>query len=143
MRHRISGRKLGRTSSHRKSLLANMAVSLIIHEQINTTLAKAKELRPYVEKLVTLAKRGDLHSRRQAFSKLHNNNEAVKKLFDIIGQRYNERNGGYTRVLRSGYRFGDSAPTAVIELVDRDINAKGVKDRQRIANQREDDESAA
>jgi len=125
MRHRIKGRKLNRTSSHRKSLLANMANALIKHEQISTTLPKAKELKRYVEKLITLGKEGSLHARRQALAKTHNDNDMVTKLITILAERYKERNGGYTRVLKAGYRYGDMAPMAVIELVDRDISAKG------------------
>lgn len=124
MRHRKSGRKLNRTSSHRKAMFANMTASLIKHEQIVTTLPKAKELRSVVDKIITLGKRGDLHARRQAISKIRDV-DMVKKLFDILGPRYSERNGGYTRVLKAGFRYGDNAPMAVIELVDRDVNAKG------------------
>lgn len=124
MRHGNSGRKLNRTASHRKAMLANMAVALIKHEQIVTTLPKAKELRPYVEKLVTLGKRGDLHARRQAYSALPDK-EWAAKLFEVLGPRYAERNGGYTRVLKAGFRHGDSAPMAVIEFVDRDEAARG------------------
>ena len=124
MRHRIARRKLNRTSSHRKAMLANMAVALIRHEQITTTLPKAKELRPYVEKLVTLGKRGTLHARRQALARLPEK-RAVDKLFETLAPRYADRAGGYTRVLKSGFRYGDSAPMAVIELVDRDPEAKG------------------
>lgn len=130
MRHRKSGRKLGRTSSHRKAMFANMAASLIKHEQITTTLPKAKELRPIVDKLVTLAKRGNLHARRLAISKLRDE-EMVRKLFDTLADRYKDRNGGYTRVLKAGFRYGDNAPMGVIELVDRDPNAKGAEDRAR------------
>ena len=124
MRHGKGGRKLNRTSSHRKAMFANMAAALIKHEQIVTTLPKAKELRPVVEKLITLAKRGDVHARRQAISKVRDETQ-VKKLFDVLGERYSERNGGYTRVLKAGFRYGDSAPMAVIELVDRDPDARG------------------
>ena len=124
MRHRQSGRKLNRTSSHRKALFSNMSVSLLKHEQIITTLPKAKELKSNVEKLITLGKKGDLHSKKQAFSKLRDK-DIVKKLFDVISKRYSERNGGYTRVLKAGFRYGDSAPMAVIELVDRDESARG------------------
>ncbi|MDP1628409.1 50S ribosomal protein L17 [Parvibaculum sp.] len=124
MRHGNSGRKLNRTASHRKAMLANMAIALIKHEQIVTTLPKAKELRPYVEKLVTLGKRGDLHARRQAYAALPDKTWAAK-LFDILGPRYQERQGGYIRVLKAGFRHGDSAPMAVIEFVDRDESAKG------------------
>ncbi|MDF2367881.1 50S ribosomal protein L17 [Sneathiella sp.] len=124
MRHRKSGRKLNRSSAHRKSMFANMAASLIKHEQIQTTLPKAKELRPVVEKLITLGKRGDLHARRQALSELHEKS-AVDKLFTTLSERYAERSGGYTRVLKAGFRTGDAAPMGVIELVDRDVDAKG------------------
>ena len=124
MRHGRSGRRLNRTVSHRKALFTNMAASLIEHEQIVTTLPKAKELRPIVEKLVTLGKRGDLHARRQAISQIKDV-ALVKKLFDVLGPRYKERNGGYTRVLKAGFRYGDNAAMAVIEFVDRDESAKG------------------
>ena len=124
MRHAKSGRKLNRTASHRKAMFANMAAALIKHEQIVTTLPKAKDLRPIAEKLITLAKRGDLHARRQAMSRIRDEAQ-VKKLFDILGARYKERNGGYTRVLKAGFRYGDSAPMAVIEFVDRDPSARG------------------
>lgn len=124
MRHRKSGRKLNRSSAHRKAMFANMAASLIKHEQIQTTLPKAKELRPIVEKLITLGKRGDLHARRQAFAQL-NEKSAVDKVFSALSERYAERNGGYTRVLKAGFRAGDAAPMGVIELVDRDVDAKG------------------
>ena len=124
MRHGYAHRKLGRTSSHRTALFANMAASLIKHEQIVTTLPKAKELRPFVEKLVTLAKRGDLHARRQAISQVRDITQ-VGKLFTTLGPRYAERQGGYTRVLKAGYRHGDNAPMAVIEFVDRDVKEKG------------------
>jgi len=124
MRHRKAGRKLNRTSSHRKAMFANMAAALIKHEQIVTTLPKAKELRSVADKLITLGKRGDLHARRQAISKIRDV-DMVKKLFDILGPRYTERKGGYTRVLKAGFRYGDNAPMAVIELVDRDVSAKG------------------
>ena len=124
MRHHNSGRKFNRTASHRQAMFANMAAALIQHEQIVTTLPKAKDLRPVVEKLVTLGKRGDLHARRQAIAELRDL-PMVKKLFEVLGPRYRERNGGYTRVLKAGYRHGDSAPVAVIEFVDRDTAAKG------------------
>ncbi len=130
MRHRKSGRKLNRTASHRKAMFANMAAALINHEQITTTLPKAKELRPFVDKLVTLAKRGDLHARRIAISRVRDE-AMVKKLFATIGPRYEDRHGGYTRVLRAGFRYGDDAPVAVIEFVDRDESAKGAEDRER------------
>ena len=125
MRHGISGRKLNRTSSHRKAMFANMAAALIKHEQITTTLPKAKDLRPIVEKLVTLGKRGGLHARRQAIAEIRDV-AMVKKLFEVLGPRYQDRNGGYTRVVKAGYRYGDSAPVAVIEFVDRDVDAKGL-----------------
>ena len=124
MRHRRSGRKLNRTPSHRKALFANMASALVKHEQIVTTLPKAKELRRVVDRLITLAKRGDLHARRQAISNMRDK-AMVAKLFETLGPRYQERNGGYTRVLKAGFRYGDSAPMAVIELVDRDPEARG------------------
>ena len=125
MRHSYSGRKLNRTSSHRKALFKNMAQALIKHEQIKTTLPKAKELRPVVEKLITLGKKGDLASRRLAFARLRDE-AAVKKLFDTLAPRYEERAGGYTRVLKAGHRYGDMAPMAFIEFVDRDEDAKGM-----------------
>ena len=131
MRHGIAHRKLNRTTTHRKAMLANMAASLIEHEQIITTLPKAKELAPFMDKLITLAKRGDLHGRRLAQSRVRNETQ-VKKLFDVLGGRYSERNGGYTRVLKAGFRHGDNAPMAVIELVDRDPSAKGAADRARL-----------
>ncbi|QYF85739.1 50S ribosomal protein L17 [Brevundimonas sp. PAMC22021] len=124
MRHGAAHRKLGRTSSHRTAMFANMAASLIKHEQIKTTLPKAKELRPFVEKLVTLAKKGDLHARRQAISQVRDVTQ-VGKLFDTLGSRYAERNGGYIRIMKAGFRHGDNAPMAVIEFVDRDVDAKG------------------
>lgn len=124
MRHGNAHRKLGRTTSHRTAMFANMAASLIKHEQITTTLPKAKELRPFVEKLVTLAKRGDLHARRQAISQVRDVTQ-VRKLFEAIGPRYQARQGGYIRVLKAGHRYGDNAPMAVIEFVDRDVSAKG------------------
>src|ERR1700681_4192309 len=124
MRHGKVHRKLGRKHEHRRAMFANMAASLIKHEQIVTTLPKAKDLRPIVEKLVTLGKRGGLHARRQAIAQMRDI-AMVKKLFDVIGPRYKERNGGYIRVLKAGFRYGDSAPVAVIEFVDRDVEAKG------------------
>jgi large subunit ribosomal protein L17 len=124
MRHGLSGRKLGRTTAHRKAMFANMAAALIKHEQITTTLAKAKELRPYVEKLVTLAKHGGLSNRRLAQSRLVDDAQLVK-LFDVIAPRYADRNGGYTRVIKAGIRASDAAPIAIIEFVDRDLSAKG------------------
>ncbi len=130
MRHGIAHRKLNRTASHRKAMFANMAASLIEHEQIVTTLPKAKEMKPFMDKLITLAKRGDLHARRQAVSKVRNE-AAVKKLFEVFGERYKDRQGGYTRVLKAGFRHGDNAARAVIELVDRDEDARGAADRAR------------
>ncbi|MEK9647484.1 MAG: 50S ribosomal protein L17 [Alphaproteobacteria bacterium] len=126
MRHRISGRKLNRTSSHRKAMFANMAAALIKHEQIKTTLPKAKDLRAVVDKLITLGKRGDLHARRLVVARLHGDRQLADKLFTTLAERYKDRNGGYTRVLRAGFRYGDSAPMAIIELVDRDVDAKGM-----------------
>ncbi len=119
MRHGISGRKLNRTSSHRKALLANLAGSLIKHQQIKTTLPKAKDLRPYVEKLITLARRGDLHSRRQVIAKI-SDKEVVEKLISDVGPRFKERNGGYTRIIKAGNRYGDNAPMAFIQFSDHD-----------------------
>ena len=133
MRHRKQGRKLNRTASHRKALFANMSASLIEHEQIVTTLPKAKELRSIADKLVTLAKRGDLHARRQAIARVRDLAQ-VRKLFDVLGPRYAERAGGYTRVLKAGFRLGDNAPMAVIEFVDRDEEAKGLDSGPVIAN---------
>jgi len=130
MRHARGYRRLNRTHEHRKAMFANMAGSLIEHEQIKTTLPKAKELRPIVEKLITLAKRGDLHARRLAASRLKQDGH-VAKLFDVLGGRYAERQGGYVRVLKAGFRYGDMAPMAIIELVDRDPSAKGAVDRAR------------
>jgi len=124
MRHGFKGRRFNRTPEHRKAMFANMSTALIKHEQIITTLPKAKDLRPFVEKLVTLAKRGDLHARRQAMSKVRDE-VMVRKLFDVLGPRYAERPGGYIRVLKAGFRYGDNAPLAVIEFVDRDVNARG------------------
>lgn len=124
MRHGIKGRKLNRTKAHRRALFANLAAALLKHEQIKTTLPKAKDLRPIVEKLITLGKRGDLHARRQALAYLYDK-ETVEKLFSAISERYKERQGGYTRILKAGFRYGDMAPMAVIELVDRDVEAKG------------------
>ncbi len=125
MRHRMSGRKLNRTSSHRKAMFGNMACALIKHEQITTTLPKAKDLRPVVEKLVTLGKRGDLHARRQAIRVL-GDEKLADKLFTTLAERYAKRAGGYTRVLKAGFRYGDSAPMAMIEFVERDSDAKGL-----------------
>src|SRR5262245_4938995 len=130
MRHGKVHRKLNRKHEHRRAMFANMAAALIKHEQIVTTLPKAKDLRPIVEKLVTLGKRGDLHARRQAVAEMRDV-AMVKKLFEVIGPRYKERAGGYIRVVKAGYRYGDSAPVAVIEFVDRDVDAKGREDRER------------
>jgi large subunit ribosomal protein L17 len=141
MRHGNSGRKLNRTSSHRKAMFANMSAALIKHEQIVTTLPKAKELRPIVEKLVTLAKRGDLHARRQAIAQVRDEAQ-VKKLFEVLGARYKDRQGGYIRILKAGYRYGDDAARAVIEFVDRDVNAKG-QDSGPTAERSEEQEAAA
>jgi large subunit ribosomal protein L17 len=124
MRHGNAHRKLNRTAEHRRAMFANMAAALIKHEQITTTLPKAKELRPIVEKLVTLGKRGDLHARRQAIAQIRDV-PMVKKLFEVIGPRYKERNGGYLRIMKAGFRYGDNAPVAVIEFVERDVDAKG------------------
>jgi len=124
MRHRMGGRKLQRTSSHRTALFRNMSAALIKHEQILTTLPKAKELRPYVEKLITLSKRGGLSNRRLAMSRLQDETQ-LKKLFDVLGERYADRDGGYTRIIKAGYRASDSAQLAIIEFVDRDEDAKG------------------
>jgi len=124
MKHNITQRKLNRTSSHRKALLMNLSNALIKHEQITTTLPKAKVLRPFIEKIITLGKNGDLKSRRRAIAILRDENN-IKKIFDIIADRYKERSGGYTRIVKIGNRFGDNAPTAIIELVDRDEEAKG------------------
>lgn len=136
MRHRMGGRKLNRTSSHRKAMLSNMAVALLDHEQITTTLPKAKELRRVADKMITLGKRGNLHARRQAFAFLRDD-ETVAKLFGALADRYKDRHGGYTRVLKKGFRYGDSAPMAVIEFVDRDAEAKGAKDKARVAAEME------
>jgi large subunit ribosomal protein L17 len=124
MRHGNRGRKLSRTASHRKAMFANMSAALIKHEQIVTTLPKAKDLRPIVEKLITLGKRGDLHARRQAIAQIRDEAQ-VAKLFAVLGPRYAERQGGYIRILKAGFRYGDNAPLAVIEFVDRDVDAKG------------------
>ncbi|MEC7301663.1 MAG: 50S ribosomal protein L17 [Pseudomonadota bacterium] len=125
MRHRMSGRKLNRTKEHRKAMFSNMAAALIKHEQIKTTLPKAKDLRPIVEKLISLGKRGRLHDRRRAFAMLRDD-ATTAKLFDTLADRYADRSGGYTRVIKAGYRYGDTAPMAVIELVERDEDAKGM-----------------
>jgi large subunit ribosomal protein L17 len=140
MRHRVGGRKLQRTSSHRAALFRNQAASLIKHEQITTTLAKAKELRPYVEKLVTLAKKGGLSNRRLAYARLMDDAQLVK-LFDVLAARYAARQGGYTRIVKAGIRASDSAPMAIIEFVDRDVSAKG-QDSGPVQNDDEYDEAA-
>ena len=131
MRHARGYRRLNRTHEHRKALFANMAGSLIEHEQIKTTLPKAKELKRVVDKLITLGKRGDLHARRQAAARLKQDAH-VEKLFDVLGPRYAERQGGYVRVLKAGFRYGDMAPMAIVELVERDVDAKGAGDRARV-----------
>jgi len=136
MRHAVAGRKLGVTTPHRKAMFSNMAVALIQNEQIKTTLPKAKELRPVVERLITLGKKGGLANRRRALSMLRDN-ETVQKLFGPLAERYKKRAGGYTRVLKAGFRYGDVAPVAFIELVDRDVEARGQKDRERAAQQSE------
>ena len=132
MRHGNGYRKLNRTHEHRKAMFANMAGSLIEHEQIKTTLPKAKEMKRIIEKLITLAKRGDLHARRQANARLKQEMHTAK-LFEILGPRYAERQGGYVRVMKAGFRYGDMAPMAIIEFVDRDVNAKGLADKTRLA----------
>ena len=141
MRHAKTHRKFNRRSEHRRAMLANLAASLIKHEQIVTTLPKAKDLRPVVEKLVTLGKRGDLHARRQAIAQMRDI-PMVKKLFEVIGPRYKERNGGYTRILKAGFRHGDAAAMAVIELIDRDVDAKGL-DSGPVQTAAETEEAAA
>ena len=142
MRHKNSGRKLNRTASHRKAMFANMASALINHEQIVTTLPKAKELRPIVDKLVTLAKRGGLHARRQAIAQIRDE-KMVGKLFETIGPRFADRPGGYTRVMRAGFRYGDNAPLAVIEFVERDPAARGAEDRARMEAEETAEETVA
>ncbi|NGP17760.1 50S ribosomal protein L17 [Devosia aurantiaca] len=141
MRHGNRGRKLSRTASHRKAMFANMSAALIKHEQIVTTLPKAKDLRPIVEKLITLGKRGDLHARRQAISQIRDEGQ-VQKLFAVLGPRYAERQGGYIRILKAGFRYGDNAPLAVIEFVDRDVDAKG-QDSGPVFTRDDEDEAAA
>jgi len=141
MRHRVGGRKLQRTSAHRAALFRNMSAALIKHEQITTTLAKAKELRPYVEKLITLAKRGGLSNRRLAHARLMDDAQLVK-LFDVLAGRYADRNGGYTRVIRAGVRASDASPMAVIEFVDRDVSAKGQDSGPLMGDGEEFDEAA-
>jgi large subunit ribosomal protein L17 len=141
MRHGKAHRKLNRKPEHRKAMFANMAAALIKHEQIVTTLPKAKELRPIVEKLITLGKSGSLHARRQAVSEIRDV-PMVKKLFDVIGPRYKERNGGYCRIVKAGFRYGDNAPRAVIEFVDRDVDAKG-KDSGPVQEKKAEESAAA
>jgi large subunit ribosomal protein L17 len=141
MRHGKVHRKLNRTAEHRNAMFANMAASLIKHEQITTTLPKAKELRPIVEKLVTLAKKGGLHARRQAVAEIRDVTQ-VKKLFDVIGPRYKDRDGGYTRIMKAGFRYGDNAAKAVIEFIDRDVEAKG-KDSGPVEEKKVEQEATA
>ena len=136
MRHGKGLRKLNRTHSHRKAMFSNMAVAILTHEQIKTTLPKAKEMRSIADKMITLGKRGDLHARRQAFAYLRDD-AAVKKLFSVLAERYKDRPGGYTRVLKAGFRHGDAAPMAYLELVDRDPEAKGAADKARAAAEAE------
>ncbi len=142
MRHGFKGRRFARSVSHRKSMFANLSVSLIEHEQIVTTLEKAKDLRPIVEKLVTLGKRGDLHARRQVIAQIGNEN-VVKRLFDVVAPRYASRNGGYLRIMKAGFRRGDNAAMAVIEFVDRDTSAKGAGDRVRLEAEAANEAEAA
>ena len=134
MRHGNGYRKLNRTHEHRKAMFANMVSSIIEHEQIKTTVPKAKELKRIVDKIITLGKKGNLHARRIAGSRIRQD-DAVKKLFDVLAPRYKDRNGGYSRVLKAGYRYGDMAPMAIIELVDRNVAAKGASDKERVANE--------
>jgi large subunit ribosomal protein L17 len=141
MRHGKVHRKFNRTAEHRRAMFGNMCAALIKHEQITTTLPKAKDLRPIIEKLVTLGKRGGLHARRQAISEIRDV-AMVKKLFDVLGPRYKDRHGGYTRVLKAGFRYGDSAPVAVIEFVERDVDAKGL-DSGPVQERRADEDAAA
>ncbi len=142
MRHGNSGRKLNRTASHRKAMFANMSASLIEHEQIVTTLQKAKELRPIVEKLITLGKKGDLHARRQAISQIRDETQ-VRKLFATLAPRYADRHGGYIRIMKAGFRHGDNADMAVIEFVERDTSAKGSNDKARVEAERASEAEAA
>lgn len=139
MRHQIKGRKLNKTGSHKRAMFSNMSASLIEHEQIVTTVAKAKELRPFLEKLVTRAKNASVHDRRIILSKIRDE-AAVSKLIDVIAPRYANRPGGYIRILKAGYRYGDCAPRALIEFVDRDVSAKGKVDRERLAKEDEETE---
>ena len=139
MKHNISQKKLNRTTSHRKALLMNLSNALLKHEQIKTTLPKAKELKPFIEKIITLGKKENLHSRRKASSILHDEKN-IKKLFEVFAQRYKDRNGGYTRIIKLGNRFGDNAPTAIIELVDRNIEIKGQDSGPVISKKTENEE---
>jgi len=141
MRHGFKGRRFSRSISHRKSMFANLSVSLIEHEQIVTTLEKAKDLRPIVEKLVTLGKRGDLHARRQVIAQI-GNDAVVKRLFEVVAPRYATRNGGYLRIMKAGFRRGDNAAMAVIEFVDRDTAAKGAADRVRLEAEAGEEQAA-
>ena len=141
MRHRMSGRKLNRTSSHRKAMFSNMAAAIIKHEQITTTLPKAKELRRVVDRLITLGKKGDLHSRRRAMA-IIKDKALTEKLFTSLAERYNDRHGGYTRVLKAGFRYGDSAPVGILELVDRDEDAKGQESGPVNIDEEADEEAA-
>ena len=141
MRHNISGRKLNRKTSHRLSLLKNLSKSLIIHEQIETTLPKAKDLRPFVEKILTFGKTNTLAAKRKVYSFL-GDKKLVEKVFKVLGKRYQKRNGGYVRILKSGFRYGDSAPKAIIELVERDLNVKGLEDKLREKNSKKEIETA-
>ena len=141
MRHNISGRKLNRKTSHRLSLLKNLSKSLIIHEQIETTLPKAKDLRPFVEKILTIGKTNTLAAKRKVYSFL-GDKKLVEKVFSVLGKRYQKRNGGYVRILKSGFRYGDSAPKAIIELVERDINVKGLEDKLREKNSKKEIENS-
>ena len=141
MRHNIAGRKLNRKTSHRLSLLKNLSKSLIIHEQIETTLPKAKDLRPFVEKILTIGKTNSLAGKRKVYSYL-GDKKLVEKVFKVLGKRYQKRNGGYVRILKSGFRYGDSAPKAIIELVERDVNVKGLEDKLREKNSKKEIESS-
>ena len=141
MRHNISGRKLNRKTSHRLSLLKNLSKSLIIHEQIETTLPKAKDLRPFVEKILTIGKTNTLAAKRKVYSYL-GDKKLVEKVFKVLGKRYQKRNGGYVRILKSGFRYGDSAPKAIIELVERDVNVKGLEDKLREKNSKKETENS-
>ncbi len=141
MRHNISGRKLNRKTSHRLSLLKNLSKSLIIHEQIETTLPKAKDLRPFVEKILSIGKTNTLAAKRKVYSYL-GDKKLVEKVFTVLGKRYQKRNGGYVRILKSGFRYGDSAPKAIIELVERDINVKGLEDKLREKNSKKEIENS-